>query len=251
MKHTFFLTKFIALSLILCLSNYAQATLKFTLIIPLYNETNEHRRQEYITCLEHNLKHPDIGSIHILYDTDKDDEQNILLNYLKSKNVILTYIKGRPTYGACFDLANERYPHSKIVISNADIYFNETFHQLNNYDLNNKFLAITRWDVLDDGALQLFKQFKQDGSFDDKMSYLSMDVWIFQTPLKQFDNPNFQLGTWACDGYIAYQAYISGLQVLNPCLSIQCCHLHKSKVRHWIPQSIPGAKALINPWCTL
>lgn len=244
MKQSFFLKKLVVSIFIL----FSPLLAKFTLITVLYNETHEQRRQEYVTCLENNLKHPDIGKIHVLYDTDKDDSHNILLNYLKMQNVSITYVKGRPTYGLCFDLANQNYQNCSIILSNADIYFNDTLHQLLDYDLSNKFLAITRWNIKDDGTLELFRQFKQDGSFDDAMSYLSMDVWIFRTPLKQFNNPNFQIGTWACDGYIAYQAYVSGLEVSNPCLSIQCCHLHRSQVRHWIPQSIPGAKALINPW---
>lgn len=236
---------FFLLCTIACSYSNAQ---KFTLMTVLYNESHEARRQEYITCIETNLKHPLIERIHVLYDTDKDDEQNKLLKYLKTKNVEISYIKGRPTFAFCFNLANVLYPESRVILCNADIYFNESLHELESFDLTNKFLALTRWDVTDTGSVEIFKQYKKDGSFDDTMSYLSMDAWIFKTPIKEFVNANFQLGTWACDGYIAYQAYISGLQVSNPCLSIQCCHLHLSKVRHWIPQSIPGAKALINPW---
>ncbi len=223
----------------------------FKLITVLYNESNPERCAEYIACMEKNLQHPCIDSIHIVYDTAKDDEINGLLNYVKSKKVAITYTHGRPTYEFCFNVVNQQYPHANIILSNADIYFNETLNLLQNYNLANKFLALTRWDVKSDGSLELFKQFTKEGTFNDTASYLSMDVWIFKAPIKQFKNAQFQMGTWACDGYIAYQAYISGLEVLNPCLSIQCCHLHLSKIRHWIPQSIPGAKALINPWRNL
>lgn len=224
---------------------------KTVLLTVLYNETNEQRRNEFITCFERNKNHAIFEHIHVIYDTSKDDEHDQLLAYLTQQNCTITYISGRPTFGFCFALVNKQYPGAMIVLSNADIYFNETLNKLNNYDLTNKFLAITRWNVLEDGDLEIFKQFKADGSFDEPMSQLSMDAWIFKTPLKAFINPEFQLGTWACDGYIAYQAYISGLDVINPCLSIQCCHLHLSKIRHWIAQSIPGAKALRVPWCIL
>ena len=231
---------------------FSDAPFKVTLITVLYNEMHEQRKNEFITCFERNKQHPAIEHIHVVYDTSKDTAAHSeILDYLKQQECTISYVIGRPTYGYCFDLANGQYPNARIILSNADIYFNDTLNKLEGYDLNNKFLAITRWNVLDDGRLEIFKQFKADGSFDEPMSQLSMDAWIFKTPLKTFINPEFQLGTWACDGYIAYQAYISGLDVINPCLSIQCCHLHLSKIRHWIPQSIPGAKALRVPWGTL
>ncbi|MDR3551297.1 MAG: hypothetical protein P4L31_07830, partial [Candidatus Babeliales bacterium] len=186
-----------------------------------------------------------------LYDTSRDGVDNVLVDYLKTKSVTITCIDDRPTFGDCFELVHKQYPGKKIILANADIYFNETLGALNGYDFNNVFMALTRWDVQSDGTLKIFEQYKTDGSFDDIGSYLSQDVWIFQTPLRGFANPSFRMGTWACDGYIAYQAYMAGLQVINPCLTVQCCHLHQSGVRHWTPQSIPGAKALILPWVSL
>lgn len=233
--------------ILLHLNLYSQSS-KFNLITVLYNETNEARMNEYKTCLERNLAHPLIDKIHILYDDSKDTKHNALLNYLITKPVHISYIHERPTFGMCFELAHKEYAESIVILSNADIYFNNTLESLIGYDVTNKFLVLTRWNVKEDDSLELFKQYKPDGNFDDTMSYLSQDVWIFKTPLKQFQNPHFRLGTWACDGYIAYQAYISGLRVINPCLTIQACHLHLSAVRHWLPQSIPGAKALIVPW---
>src|SRR6185312_9253148 len=115
-----------------------------------------------------------------------------------------------------------------------DIYFNETLDLLRDYDLENKFLALTRWDVQKDGSLKPF--IKSTGeSFDG-----SQDVWIFKTPIKRFNNARMQLGTTWCDGKIAYQAKKEGLIVLNPCKSIQCCHLHLSNVRNYKVTKKPG-----------
>lgn len=211
---------------------------KFVLILSLYNETDQARMQEYITCLENNLKHNSIKKIHILYDIAKDDQKNELFNYLKTKPVAINLIKGRPTFGSCFNFANSTYPNSKIILSNADIYFNETLALLDTYDLINKFLALTRWDVQKDGSLKIFKQsYKEE--FDLRKSSTSQDVWIFETPLKKFKRDDFQLGTFKCDSAIAYQAWDSKLEVINPCLSIQCCHLHLSQIRNWINQKDP------------
>src|SRR5271170_7434179 len=99
-------------------------TNKFILITSLYNEIDEQRKEEYITCLKKNLANPLIEHIHILYDTSKDKNINNFLQQLSTFNVSITLITGRPSYNACFKLANELYLNKKIIISNADIYFN-------------------------------------------------------------------------------------------------------------------------------
>ena len=132
---------------------------KFKLIIGLYNETGIERSNEYITCLKNNMMHDSIDEIHVVYDTSKDDEINYLLNYLKVTKVKISYIQERPSFGYFFNLINNYYPDSKVILSNADIYFNETLRLLENYPLANKFLALTRWDVKEDGSIEIFKQY--------------------------------------------------------------------------------------------
>lgn len=203
--------------------------IKFILITSLYNETNEKRMHEYMTCLENNLNHNCINKIHILYDTSKDDDTNRLLQYLQSKLVTITYITKRPTFGYCFNLINSLYAKSKIIISNADIYFNNTLCKLDNYDLTNKFLALTRWDVQKDGSIIL--KHRTIGNQSVPASH-AQDSWIFQAPIRKFNQDNFELGTNGCDNYIAFQADASSLITLNPSLTIQACHLHISEIRH-------------------
>ena len=99
----------------------------FKLLTTLYNEKSEQRAAEFITCMENNLRNTSIDTIHVLYDTAKDDaRESVILAYLKSRNITISYLKERATYGDFFKLANETYPHCKIIISNADIFFNHT-----------------------------------------------------------------------------------------------------------------------------
>jgi hypothetical protein len=217
----------------------------FTLITMLYNETNDERIVEYLTCLDQNLKHPDMKQIHVVYDTSKDNAQNRILDYLKQQNLIITYVTGRETYDFCFKLANELYANSVVIVSNADIYFNETLHLLIDYDLTNKFLALTRWNVTRDGSLAIY--YWKDG----RKAERSQDTWIFKTPLRQFDDPTVQIGVPHCDGRIAYEAQKSGLTVLNPCLTIQCCHLHLSGLHNYTAAPFPHGRAIAVPWCVL
>lgn len=222
---------------------------KFVLITSLYNETNNVRIQEYITCIEKNLEHPMIGLIHVLYDTSHDNADNRILNFLKTKNIEIHYLSGRPTFGNCFDLANSLQGRQKIIISNADIYFNESLDNLDSYDLQDKFLALTRWNIESDGQLNLFWLHDQNGHFRQQWQEHSQDAWIFATPLRKF-NDDIDVGTDHCDSRLAYEAYASGLKVLNPCLTIQCCHLHLSGIRHYTYQKMEN-KCRKVPWTKL
>ncbi|MFA5306442.1 MAG: hypothetical protein WC365_03250 [Candidatus Babeliales bacterium] len=215
----------------------------FKLLTTLYNEKNDQRATEFITCMENNLRNSSIDTIHVLYDTAKDDKQgSVILTYLKSRNITISYIPERATYGDFFKLANERYSRCKIIVSNADIFFNETLTALEPYDVSNKFLTLTRWNVDRDGTLVAFDP---TGG--------CQDTWIFQTPLPKFENDAIKIGILECEHAIAYQAKQSGLELCNPSLSIQCCHLHLSEIRNYArttPYRNMG-KIRIIPKCTV
>ena len=227
---------------------------KFILMIMLYNETNPARCQEYITCMEKNLRHSSVKHIHVIFDTTNNKNKNTLLEYLKTKNVDITYFNGRATYGDFFSLAHQLYGNSAIIISNADIYFDETLQLLETYDLSNKFLAITRWDLNKDGSERIYfshwdKEKQLFIPYSDAFLN-SQDVWIYKDPLPKFKYDKFPLGTKWCDPYIAYQAKDAGLVVFNPCYSIKCHHLHTSGIRHW-PDTNPKYPWLPLQWSIL
>lgn len=253
-----------------------KTAISYTLVTVLYNETNEARIQEYISCLERNREHNRIEHIHVIYDTSKDTGTTPILDYLKrdyiensnlkqnnlghdnlnQAHITISYVQGRVTYDYCFSLANNLYPNHRIILSNADIYFNETLELLNTYDLSTTFFALTRWNALNfekNAPLEIFKQYKKDGTFWPEASITSQDVWIFNAPIRPFEEKDIMMGTMQCDSRIAYQAHKSGLQVLNPCLSIQCCHLHLSEIRNYDPKDryTDYSRMMGVPWSTL
>lgn len=248
------------------------ANQNFVLITMLYNEKNVVRLQEYITCMEKNLAHPLIDTIHVLYDSTNDDQENMMLNYLLEKDVVIDFINGRASYARCFDLANTLYYGRKIILTNADIYFNNTLYALQDYDLTNKFLALTRWNVQEDGNLVPYRVPSHKGYVyiqkwsNRRKKYVtrrrrrwvgptditgSQDTWIFQSPIKKLESSAIKVGTIACDNRIAFIAQQEGLEVINPCKTIQCCHLHLSQVRHYRRFKPPWRKVLWVPWCEL
>jgi hypothetical protein len=246
LKYFFLICTILSINEVILLNMREKPLIKFNLIISLYNEKNKQRAAEYKLCLEKNIDHPLINQIHIVYDTTKDDNVNELLRFLESKKVYIHLVSDRPSYGYCFQLANTLMPHSNVIVSNADIFFNDTLCELQFYDLSNKFLAITRWNVCQDGKLRIF------GSMYSPRSD-SQDVWIFRTPLKQFENDGIKMGLLDCDGRIAFQAQKAGLHVINPCRTIQCCHVHLSGIRNWTDRvgKYPHHEAILIPGTTL
>lgn len=219
----------------------------FVLITSLYHEKQANRVQEYITCLERNLNHPDIELIHVFYDVlgDENPKSGPLWDFLTTHDrIVIEDVHGRPTFGNCFTAANELYAGKAVMISNADIYFNETLHLIKTLDLTNIFLALTRWNVTAKGGLAPFTG--RRGS----QYHGSQDTWIFQSPIAM-NGDGIQIGMSHCDIYISYRALMSGFGVYNPCQSIQCCHLHLSNVRNY--PSIGGPKKPFGlvPWCKI
>ncbi len=245
MKYNFFWEVFCLLVIFqasIAAKKTANSANRFNLITFLYNETDEDRIAEYITCLKKNLQHALIDKIHVIYDTSKDDGENRILTYMRSQDIDIEYINGRPTYEYCFKVANCLYPNSLVILSNADIYFNDSLNLFELYDFSNKFLALTRWNVLSDNTIAIYTW---PGG---KKAEYSQDAWIFKTPLRKIENGGIFLGEPGCDGKIAKQVFLSGLKVLNPCLSIQCCHFHLSAIRHYEKGCYLMSELMPVPW---
>jgi len=217
------------------------ANTTFRLITTLYNEKKSPRANEYIACLEKNLAHPNIASIHVLYDTSKDGPTNTIRRCLEEKEVGMTFIKGRPSYARCFQLANELYPDQNVIIANADIYFDETLADVDSTLLEEHVLALTRWDIRADGSAKFHG--KTGGSH---------DVWIFRTPLTIPPGARkIILGMQHCDIRIAYELSATGYRVFNPCFSVKCFHLHLSEIRSYRPAARPPKGVMPLVWSTL
>jgi glycosyltransferase involved in cell wall biosynthesis len=195
----------------------------YTLITTLYNESDPGRIEEYITCFERNYNHPLINHIHVFYDTLKEDGYSPLLRYLKrKKDVTKIYITGRPTYEHIFRYADRELPESKIIVCNADVFFNETLHLLHPVNLGEKFLVLSRWNILPGPRLHLIRDLFN------RPNYLSADAWIFETPMEVDFTCDYELGTMFCDSFLNARLIESGRKVYNPCIDVQACHLHKN-----------------------
>jgi len=176
-----------------------------------YNEKNEQRRRELIRCLEFNCKNPNIDSITILNEGEP-------LDSLHNNIIKQIPISKRPSYDDFIQIINDNPSEEDIhIIANTDIYFDKDIGVLKNLNLENTCLALSRWDVLENGITKLYNH--ND----------SQDVWVFKGKVKPELKANFPLGVPRCDNRFMFELEQSGYQVLNPAFSIKAYHLHKGQ----------------------
>ena len=195
------------------------------LITTFYLPKDEEREKEINKCLKINYDNPFIEKIILL--NDKIYDLPIKENHQKIQQVI---ISNSPNYKLRFDDAINYINNSKqcigkiCILSNSDIYFNETLEKINNTISNNVF-ALLRYDEDVSGKLTLYSE-------NNKPRNNSQDCWIFKSPLKVNTNLlNFEFGTLGCDNVFANIIYNSGIYISNPCYSIQSIHVHNSNYR--------------------
>jgi len=203
---------------------------KFILILQYFIPHDKKRYEEYKTCLINNCKNPLIGKICLL------TEEKITAEELNHEKIEQNVIGHRLTYLDAFMFAN-KFPNCKVILSNADIFFDETLERALEYNLDQDVLCLTRHNVFSDGRKQLMigfpkynwdnvqKEFDEEGGF---FAWGSQDSWIFKSPVREgmINSSDFELGRVACDSVIARSFKLQEYNVLNPCIEIKINHLH-------------------------
>ena len=134
------------------------------LIIEYFRHQNDDRHREYLKCLEENIKNDFISKIEIFIEDETPLE-------IFSNKININRFGKRPTYDDMFSFCSEKYNGEICIISNSDIIFDDTLKYVNNENIKNKFLALTRWDIKPNDDLTFFD--RKD----------SQDCWIFKSPI--------------------------------------------------------------------
>jgi len=208
-----------------------EAAMTINLIVQYYKCGNEARQEEIDVCLEKNLNNEFISSVHLLTEQMYD-----LSQFPHPEKIKQTVIGERLTFERAFQHANQ-HPENQIwVLSNADIYFDESLSYLNGAKLDETVFALTRHDVQDDGTCKLV---------DPAFAHGSQDTWIFKTPISS-DNlfAKFFLGIPGCDGRIAYEFIKAGYKVINPSNKIIAYHLDLIRKANIFERDIEYAKLM-------
>jgi len=191
------------------------------LLTGFYQDPDLGRRNELLECLKRNLENEQLEEMHLFAEeADRVDNLVAACPLLTAAKIRLIGHGRRVTYRDLFVYANNHLGGRRVIIANADIFFDQTLTRLNGFDLSSKLLCLSRWDVQPDGSAQFFNH---PGS---------QDAWIFQAPIRDFPC-DFHLGVPGCDNRLAFEADQAGFLLSNPSRSLQAFHLHLSGVRRY------------------
>lgn len=215
--------------------------MKLHLLIDYYKNPHPERAEELDFCFNENINSKEFDHIHIFAQSELPTDQI-------PSNVIINKIKSRLTYYYYFEYAKNNIPDGDIVVlSNSDIFFDESILKVKEIDLTNIVLALTRW------CPNAGHWFIEDNIVPFIHHECSQDVWIWKNPLKYNDSFNFNIGVLGCDNKLAYNLDKMGYQIWNPSFSIFAYHKHKERDnnRDYIsPTAIPGPYAFV-PSCQI
>lgn len=188
------------------------------LITSWYPEADEVRRSEILECLQRNVDNDSISEVCLLLENATAPFAN---DKIRTRD-----ISSRPTYNEMFEWARSLVSSDDDItlIANSDIFFDRDIGILNHLDLNNRCLALSRWDVQVDGSAKLFER----GD--------SQDCWVFAGTIRETDG-SFPIGVYDCDNKIAWELRESGYEVINPAFSVKSFHLHQTEVRSYDPSA--------------
>jgi hypothetical protein len=182
------------------------------LIIGRYLESNMARDRELLCCLVRNCMCEHIEAVHVI----RESPDAVIPQH--SKIVPWGYDE-RLTFELAFRFANAELAGQRVIVANADIWFDGSLAALDGFDLTDKLLCLSRWDLMPTGY----------ALFDSPMS---QDAWIFQSPILEFPC-GWHLGRLGCENALAWQATNAGLRVSNPSRTLRANHEHSSGIRHW------------------
>ena len=187
------------------------------LITSYYHSPNDERQQELNQCLINNAKNSHIKTIYLLnaqiydlYFVDQEHIGKIVQLVVNPEN------KDRLQYDCAIQFANNFLYGQKCILSNSDIYFDDTLQILNYIPFDNLAFALSKYE---------------NGILAERLID-SQDSWIFQSPLRlDMSLLQFKFGVPGCDNVFADILLKSGYQLHNPCKSIVSNHLHRSNYR--------------------
>ena len=180
------------------------------LLVNFFKSNNDKRNKEYLFALNKNIENEYIDTI-FLFVEDMSHAEGI-----ESKKVKIIELDSRPTFQDIIDFSNKELKGQKCIISNTDIFMDDTLCHVKDNDILNLFLCLTRWDVKPDGTIEYY---------DVENKGWTQDTYIYESPI-DIKDANFFVGLPGQENRLAYLAYESGLNVINPSLLVIIKHFH-------------------------
>lgn len=173
---------------------------QLVLITQYFHAQDPAIRDDLVEVLSRNLRNPDIAEIALINEREYD------FSALEYSEKIKQYVSGRRlTFSDAFRVANTYYPGRVVVVSNSDIFFDESIKLVDAavFGLNKSVLALSKWTASMEPASADGEQLKERKSLSLRVD--SQDAWIFKSPVPDsvVENTEFFLGAPRCDNRIA------------------------------------------------
>jgi hypothetical protein len=192
----------------------------YNIFCPWYFEKSQFRRQELEYCIVHNCNNPLLENIFIFPESRKDKLPKL------NEKVHIIHLDKRVTYLDIINFINSQVDSYRFfnIISNTDIYFDDSLNLIRQLDMKMICLSLTRWESNPENNNHGTYQY---------MNYQSCDVWIFKSYIYPDVNCDFYLGKAGCEGRFNFELQKVGYKVYNPSKDIRCLHYHVSGKRNW------------------
>lgn len=214
---------------------------KIILITQFYISSNINRQKEILECLLKNLNNSLIDAIYLVTEKEYTFREMEIDNNINKAKITQINIGKRMKYSDAFDIVERNSLNGYIIISNSDIFFDDTLTNLYKSGSSKKKMVYCqlRFEYTDND-LNKCKIFGPRGD--------SQDTWIFHSNFNIIKEQrkifNFELGIPACDNHINYIFSILGYSVHNEPYYIKTYHNHKSDFRTYDSST----KKVVKPW---
>lgn len=184
------------------------------------------RQKEIDKCLLFNLENKMLDEVHIL--TEQIFDLSFIPKELGTKLVQINVGK-RLDYKTAFDYYNKHLSSYICILSNADIFTDESLELLDYMNLDSTVLALTRYEFNDDKKTALLYGMEHRSKAniiypDYSPTIWSQDAWVWKMNVINIENSDFRLGVYGCDNRIAHFIIKSGYNIYNPSHIISISH---------------------------
>jgi len=243
-----------AMSQLVQLASKPRLNLLTTVYLPKVGHEIGHTR-EVLAALAVNVENPLIATVHVLLEAHSGNcsvLKGLMENATKRRltrfpKVICTEISHQPTYSSLFEYANSSIPEGLVMLSNADVAFDETLALMPDVNATTQSHVISVFPPQYEGAFRdVFQEpcthraERQCG-----MSSSSWDVYVFKPPLPsrllEYDL-NFTMNIDSAEFYAAGALNGSGMKLTNPCMLVKASHWHcfsQKMHRHFPKRLLP------------
>jgi hypothetical protein len=125
-------------------------------------------------CLYQNLSNERIDKLVLFVD-------NCEFNNIFNEKLIVVPIQTRLSYKMWMDYADKEYPEDIKILSNSDVYFNESLSFLDKInEWENRLYVLTRKDLTKDGKIIPGAGIYNPNNKDQLSTVWSQDAWIYK-----------------------------------------------------------------------